>query len=365
MISYIIPTRDRPERLAQTLGGLARLAPHEAEVIVIDNASDAPPAVPATLTNGLAVRVIRLRDNLGAAARNVGVRESDAAGEWVIMLDDDSCPLDVGFIAGLRAREPRVAAVMADIHLPRKGCREAGGLPEVFIGCGVAIRRGAFLETGGYDAAFGYYAEEYDLAAKLLMAGHRIEFDREWRIDHQKDDRNRDMNLILARLIRNNGWVMRRWAPPCAGRAELRRLRRRYRAIAEKERAIAGFGEGLVELRRTMRAQPRMPMPREIWDRFTGLAHARAALQVAWRAGPFRSAAIVEDGKNVNIVRAVLAELGVREVGDPEAADAVVIGTLSPGPMLDARERWGSSSERVLAPWLGAVATPCDDARAA
>lgn len=356
MISYIIPTRDRPERLAQTLEGLARLAPHEAEAIVIDNASDAPPVAPAHLANGLAVRVVRLRENQGAAARNIGVRESDRSSEWVIMLDDDSCPLDASFIARLRASEHGVAAVMADIHLPRKGCREAGGLPEVFIGCGVAIRRSAFLDAGGYDAAFGYYAEEYDLAAKLLMAGHRVEFDRGWRVDHQKDDRNRDMDMILARLIRNNGWVMQRWAPEEARREELRHLRRRYRAIAEKEHAITGFARGLAELRRTLRAQPRMPMPREIWDRFTGLAHARAALQAAWRARSFRSAAIVEEGKNVNFVRAVLAELDVREVADPLDAEAVVIGTLSPGPMLDGMERWGASGARAVAPWVGACA---------
>src|SRR6185295_878373 len=44
MLSYIIPTRNRPLRLKQTLTALESLGSHEhlggAEVIVIDNASD-------------------------------------------------------------------------------------------------------------------------------------------------------------------------------------------------------------------------------------------------------------------------------------------------------------------------------------
>lgn len=354
MISYIIPTRDRAERLEETLRGLGALARHRGEVIIIDNASGVPPVAPSRLENGLAVRVIRLRENLGAAARNVGVRESDPSSAWVVMLDDDSCPRDAAFIGRLRGRGPDVSAVMADIHLPRLARREAGGLPEVFIGCGVAIRRGEFLAAGGYDAAFGYYAEEYDLAARFLRAGLRVEFDREWRVDHLKDDRHRDMDLILGRLARNNGWVMQRWAPEAVRRAELCRLRRRYRVIAEKERAVAGYSRGLIELRRTLRAQVRTPLDAGLWERFTGLAHAREALHGHWRARPFATAAIVEEGKNSHVVRAALAELAVREVTDLREAEAVIIGTMSPGPMLDASERWGGAGRRVITPWAAA-----------
>lgn len=372
MISYVLPTRDRPERLIETLRGLDRLGDHRAadgaEVIVVDNASDRPAAsivksvvgCAGELKSGVLVRIVRLRENRGAAARNEGVKVSDPASEWIVMLDDDSWPVtSVDFAARLRSRSSDVAAVMADIHLPRKKCREAGGLPEVFIGCGVAIRRAAFLRAGGYDPAFGYYAEEYDLAARLLLAGHRVEFDRAWRIDHQKDDRHRDMDLICERLVRNNGWVMQRYAPDAVRRAELRETRRRYRRIAEKENALAGYTRGLVELRRTVRAQQRAPMPREIWERFTGLAHARAALQQAWRARRFTTAAIVDDGKNAGVIRAALAELGVREVASgADRAEALVIGTMSPGPMLDAVEKWntelaiGGSCTRVIAPWF-------------
>ena len=74
----------------------------------------------------------------------------------------------------------------------------------LFIGCGVAVRREAFRALGGYDTAFNYYAEEYDLAARMILAGGRVAFEQDFRVTHAKDARGRNMDLILARLVRNN-----------------------------------------------------------------------------------------------------------------------------------------------------------------
>src|SRR5437870_2612002 len=98
MITYLLPTRDRPEALLRTFNALGSLsdATHEsiggAEAIIIDNASDPPVTTPGVLPNGLPLRVIRREHNEGAAARNIGAHA--ARGEWIIMLDDDSYPLD-------------------------------------------------------------------------------------------------------------------------------------------------------------------------------------------------------------------------------------------------------------------------------
>ncbi|MFM9995479.1 MAG: glycosyltransferase family 2 protein [Phycisphaerales bacterium] len=363
MISYVMPTRDRPERLMQTLDALGALRGHDdgGEVVIVDNASRPPPEPPARLANGMAVRVISLSTNGGAASRNVGVGESAPRAEWVVMLDDDSYPADTGFLRRLGRMHPDVAAVSADIYLPGLARRESGGLPEVFVGCGVAIRRKVFLDLGGYDAAFGYYAEEYDLAARMIAAGLRIVFDPWFRVEHHKVAQGRDMNIILARLIRNNGWVMERYAPESLRRAMLRDLRRRYRAIARKESALPGYAQGLTELRRTIRAQARAPMPRELFERFMGLSQAREALHREMTAERFATAQVVDEGKNGWVVRRALAELGVRVINDPvdphplTAPDALVIGTMSPGPMLDAYERRTAlpvrRGPRVIAPW--------------
>jgi len=351
-IAFVIPTRNRPERLASTLRVLGALAlnPAAAQVIVVDNASSPSVSLSPVLENGVETSVIKLGANAGAAARNVAVGASDPACEWVVMLDDDSHPVDTRWLASLASRPADVAGVMADIHLPHQGMREQGGLPEVCIGCGVAIRRDWYLRVGGYDAAFDYYAEEYDLCARFLLDGGRLAFEPTWRVEHHKVESGRDMNRILHRLARNNGWVAQRYAPETDRRSELRTHRSRYRSIGRKEGATHGVAQGFDELRRTMRAQRRTPMPRELWDRFTGLAHAREALGRAHAERRFATATIVERGKNGHLVERALAELGVNPVEEPES-EALVIGTLSPGPMLDAVERWEGKGRRVIAPW--------------
>ena len=161
MISYILPTHNRPDRLAKSLARIGRLCADDhaqlggAEVVIVDNASHAPPTLPKRLANGLPVRSFRMASNQGAAVRNFAAEQ--AQGDWLIMLDDDSYPLDANFTHVLNEAPQDIAAIGADIVLPN-GRREAGGLPEVFVGCGAAIRRQAFLDTGGYDPTFGYYA---------------------------------------------------------------------------------------------------------------------------------------------------------------------------------------------------------------
>lgn len=368
MISYVLPTRDRPERLQQTLTAIGRLGDHAecggAEVIICDNASAVPPEAPSKLDSGIRVRLERVGCNLGAAARNIGVELASSRSQWIVMLDDDSAPRNADFIRVLAQQPGDVAAVMADIHLPNAGRREDGGLPEVFIGCGVAIRRSAFLDVGGYDHSFGYYAEEYDLAARFLQRGWRTTFNPSFIVDHWKDASGRDMNLILRRLVRNNAWVMQRYAPESHRRGTIRELRRRYRRIAIKENAVEGFAAGLRDVRSTRREQPRTPLEPELFDRFTGLAAAREALWAEFRDRPFRSAVIVDEGKNAWAVRQALSELGVTIVEDLNA-DVRVIGTMSPGPMLDAAQRRRTDGTRTIAAWMMAQPMPAGMSRSA
>ena len=362
-IAFVLPTRNRHAELGQTLerlGGLELAC--GAEVIVVDNASDEPARAAAELANGVRCRVIRMDENLGAAARNVGVRASDERSEWVVMLDDDSSPLDGAFAGVLAGQGADVAAVMADIRLG-DGSRERGGLPEVFIGCGVAIRREVFAACGGYDASFGYYAEEYDLAARIIAGGGRVVFAPGFGVLHRKVSGQRDLGVILARLVRNNGWVMRRYAPQADLTERLAANESRYRAIAETEGVSGAFEIGLDELRRTIGTQARTPLTREHWERFTG---ERAAREAIWAqveamdsAGRGLRVAVVDRGKNDWAIDRVMGELAaagrVRVTEELHAADAVVIGTLSPGPMLDAAERWWSMGVSVMVPFVGAT----------
>ncbi|MBX3387739.1 MAG: glycosyltransferase [Phycisphaeraceae bacterium] len=394
-IAYVMPTHDRAAVLDATLRRLASLPAHDAEVVIVDNASEK--RVAALLRDGLGgvergelrmcgdggsahsgasggsipVHVVRSEENLGAAGRNLGVEASDSSCGWVVMLDDDSWPEAEWAEAGRGGREggarfgllealarwdgdATVGAVAGEIALARGG-REAGGLPEVVIGCGCAIRRDVFVSLGGYDAAFGYYAEEYDLCARLIASGLRTVTDRRARFTHAKTPAGRDMDVILARLVRNNGWVMQRHAPASVRTAQVRAVVKRYGRIARKEGAERGWREGRNELMRTLRGQRRTPLDARGWDRFIGKAAARRGLLAAWAERPFSSARLVREGKGTDVVRELLEEMGVRVLeGVPgEPAEALVVGTLSPGPMWDgvAAERVANPQARVLPPW--------------
>lgn len=346
MLSYVLPTRHRPEQVLKTLHALASLdgRAHElhggAEVIVVDNASEAWPDIGAALTSRLCLRVIRLMENMGAAARNIGVEH--ARGDWIVLLDDDSYPLNSRHNQLLLDAPNDVAAIGAEIVLP-DGTREQGGLPEVIIGCGAAVRRKAFLAVGGYDRTFGYYAEEYDLCAKLIMNGWRIEHDYSgcFQVLHEKVQAGRDFNAIVHRLVRNNAWVMQRYAPATTRMTEIANTIQRYARIAVKEQAADGYAAGMRDVMATMARQPRREMNIDQWRRFTGEAAARAALASTRR---FKRVAMVEEGKNVDVIRRVLHDMNMEITSDAREAEAIIIGTLSPGPMRDAWQRSGQQA---------------------
>lgn len=386
MYSYIIPSHNRPSVLAETVQALEALhaspdAPR-AELVIVDNASSPPiPAdagVPGAGRAKLAIRILRSEENLGAAARNLGVDHASAASRWIIMLDDDSAPLNLGFIDAIREADADpnsdIAVIAAEIFLPSQGpdqaqvVRESGGLPEVFIGCGAAIRRESFLAAGGYDPSFGYYAEEYDLAARLIAAGQRITFDRRFAVLHRKVTAGRDMNRIIGRLIRNNIRIAQRYAPADELWPTIAEHTIRYAKIAWKESAVRGYLGGVLGAAIGWFSQHHAPLPPHLWARFTGLAAAREAMAHHRRQGITR-ARLIATGKNVAQIRRAMADCGITEVSAQAArADTPdtprLIGTLSPGPLLDASDAHLAQAarqspshpqalhHRVLLPWL-------------
>jgi len=351
LISFVIPTRNRSRELAYTLDKLRELDLDMlggiSEVVIVDNDSDERINAPDELGNGITITRVQLDENRGAGARNIGVEH--ACGQWILMLDDDSnlMPGEVGaFLSNL---EPTIGAVGGEIFLPG-GHHEAGGLPEVIVGCGCAIRRDAFLEVGGYDAGFGYYAEEYDLCAKLISAGYRIGHTRAFGFEHRKCSTGRDMDEILFRLVRNNGWVIQRYAPDWLLGGALDEMLRRYRHIAMHEQALAGYQRGVDELERTIEDQTRSALCGHGWDRFVGKDAMQRVLAGELDARRPSSVSIVgpPHGKGFGQICDVIESHGLTLSDQSSAQGAIeVIGTLSPGPMLDAHQQYPNA----ICPW--------------
>ncbi len=351
MFSYIIPTRNRTDELLITLRQIGRLhsaadAPL-AQVVIADNASE-DPVTHAVAEEALGeagdrvcVRVIHLDENYGAAARNTAAEAADSRCRWLVMLDDDSAPTSLDFAAVINSVSDDVAAVAAEIFLPSPAGtvrRETGGLPEVFVGCGVALRRSVFTKLGGYDEDFGYYVEEYDLAAKIIAAGYRTVLDRRFTVMHRKVAGNRDMNMILERLVRNNILFALRHAPAGELMGAIAEPLGRYARIAVKEKSLRGYVRGVWLAVRAATRQKRTPLNPAGWARLTGMAAARLAVLRLVADGQ-RTVKLIAEGKNGRIVREALAQQNLSEAGpDASREVACLVATLSPGPMWDAAD---------------------------
>jgi glycosyltransferase involved in cell wall biosynthesis len=101
LVSIVIPTYARPERLRECLAALARqtMPADTFEVVVVDDGSPQPVVPPAdTAAAGPTIRIIRQSNAGPSAARNRGVAE--ARGELIALTDDDCLPTpDVARVA--------------------------------------------------------------------------------------------------------------------------------------------------------------------------------------------------------------------------------------------------------------------------
>ncbi|WP_459546653.1 glycosyltransferase family 2 protein [Nocardia sp. X0981] len=186
--TVVIATRNRSRELTRTLTELRALRPRP-PIVVLDNASDDDTARAAEAFPD--VLVIRLRRNLGAAARNIGVvlartpyiafSDDDSwwAGDALVTAEQrfDSCPR-LGLIAGRTLvgagnRDDPVNALMADSPLGRTA--ELPG-PSVlgFLACASIVRREAYLQVAGFSPLLHFGAEERLLALDLAARGWQL-----------------------------------------------------------------------------------------------------------------------------------------------------------------------------------------------
>jgi GT2 family glycosyltransferase len=379
--SLIIPTHNRCAVLDATLSRIESLSDRagDFEVIVVDNGS----------TDGTArlaerhrrVRWIELGVNMGAAARNVGA--TAARGRLLLMLDDDSWPMD-GTLDGLVRlfdRRPELGAAACRVRLAESPHRhDAGGVPGIFFNCGGAVRRGAFLEAGGYPIDFDYYVEEYDLCCRLWQNGWRVEPHGDLLVWHGRVTKNRDNNRMLRLLVRNNLRLWARYAPASELANCLEMTVERYRRVAEKEGAVAGFSAGLAEGRAELsaRAGRRRPLSDEQFESLFGLAVARSVLRRWADNHRVRTVAVWSRGKGCEQLLSLLRSVRIRvdAVYDREArgqtwrgvplrgedrfdasgVDGIVVGSLSPGVAEDLaddlRQRMPGVAVLSPAPWV-------------
>jgi GT2 family glycosyltransferase len=225
-VSVVVMTHNRCESLAVTLRHLAAL-PERPPVVVVDNGStDDTPQVVA----GTPARLLRLDDNTGVHARNLGVQAVGTP--YVAFCDDDSwwAPGSLARAAEVLDAHPRLGAVIAHVVVgpdqrddPISLAMASGplapvpGLPGVpvagFLACALVVRREAFLAVGGFQPAFHVGGEEALLAIDLLDAGWALHYLPDLVVHHHPTPAQSRPGR-RPRQLRNDLWTLWLRRPP-------------------------------------------------------------------------------------------------------------------------------------------------------
>ncbi len=230
-VSVIIPTHNRPEKLAETLSHLIRqnIPASVYEVIVVDDGSSPPVTLP---TGDDRLRLLRLGGGERSAARNAGA--AAARGDLLIFVDDDISVREDHLDAFLRAHHEWPQALLIGAirlsneaaatpfgrfrqRLEDQGVPRARGLTSISNFCAaanMAISLGRFNELGGFDREIAS-GEDQDFALRHTALGGQIAFVPDARVVH------RDSALDLKSYGRRNEWGSRMMLPFCRRYPEL------------------------------------------------------------------------------------------------------------------------------------------------
>ena len=218
--AVVIITHNRRQEVLTSLGHLTRL-PERPSLLVADNGSSDGTAE-AVLGRFPQVKVLSAGGNLGAAARNLGVRAVEAP--YIALCDDDTwwAPGSLAQAAALFEAHPRLAIATARIlvgpqevedpicaELERSPLPGEEGMPGApllgFMAGGSMVRRSAFLAAGGFEPRFFIGGEEELLAADLVAAGWWLCYVPRLVVHHHPSTR-RDSSGRCWRLLRNALW---------------------------------------------------------------------------------------------------------------------------------------------------------------
>jgi GT2 family glycosyltransferase len=258
-ISVVMLTYNRASDVLQSLERIHAL-PENPRVVLVDNASR-DGTREQVLQRFPEVEVVRLRRNLGAAARNAGVKR--ATTPYVVLCDDDVwwAPGSLERAADLFDAYPRLAIITAKVlvgpdervdptcHLmaesPLVWPSELPGPPLLgFLAGASAVRRDAFLEVGGFEPRLFLGAEERLLAVDLVSAGWAMAY-VDTLVAHHHPSPARDAPGRRRLLARNELWFAWLRRPARAALRDTLQTLRSARSDATKARGLVDAALGL------------------------------------------------------------------------------------------------------------------------
>lgn len=270
-VSVIVPTHNRPDKLAQTLSCLSKqaLGPADYEIIVVDDGSFPPVTLPLNVHGPRCIRV-RLEGRERSAARNQGA--AVARGELLVFVDDD---MRVGrdFLeAHLRAQTEWPGALVVGAvrltdealatsfgrfrqKLEQQGVPTSRGitsLPNFCTAQNMSISKSSFQQLGGFDEGI-ISGEDQDLALRHTARGGQIASIPEVQAIHF------DSALDIKSYCRRTEWGSDHIVPFCRRHADWPDNVERYRVnspvrwgrepLSQSARKLIKFGVTLRPVR--------------------------------------------------------------------------------------------------------------------
>lgn len=211
-----IATHNRLAELQTTCRALAALDPAPDEVwVVADGCSDG--TVAFLREQYPSFHLIEHAQSRGhVRSRDEIVRSTDC--EIVLVLDDDSHPIETDFIERLRqlfAWRPYLAVAAipqrSDEFPETLDCEDFGAPSFVgaYSNASAALRRSVYLELGGYDMDFFHAYDEVDYALRAIAAGYEIYRPTHLTVRHRFSSLNRDevrMHHLHSRYEQASVW---------------------------------------------------------------------------------------------------------------------------------------------------------------
>jgi GT2 family glycosyltransferase len=208
-LSVVVPTHNRPERLARLLAELdrtGRSGPPFEVVVGVDGPNDDTQAMLAALRPAYPLSVVTSARRGASAARNAAI--AVASGDVLLFLDDDVVP-DHGLLerhVAVHRSDPLAAVVgrmaaPSDRALPvwldwearlldrRYSRLVAGSVPlswRDFFTANASVRREHAIAVGGFDERF-LRAQDIEFASRLAMHGLHFQFLSDAVIRHDPD----------------------------------------------------------------------------------------------------------------------------------------------------------------------------------
>lgn len=193
LVSVCLVHYNRPHYLARALDSLRQQNYPNLEIVLVDDGSSSAEAIafldqllPEFEARGW--QLIRQENAYLGAARNRAV--AAAHGDYLLFMDDDNIALphelEIFITAALHSQADILTCISSlftdtptdtqpQIWLPLGGAAGAGLYRNVFGDANALWKRQVFLKTGGYSTDYGVGHEDWELFAKAILVGARLE----------------------------------------------------------------------------------------------------------------------------------------------------------------------------------------------